>query len=93
MGKSKQEEKMEQRQGSEEEKEMEPQEEVKGEEIKKEEIKINMVKSAHLKLEEASVKQEEDMVVANRILVCDICAEESEYYRMVKLFACHHIFC
>ena len=70
------------------------------EEIKEEEIKISMTQSVHLELEEASVEEEtgvkweeEDMEVHNRILVCDICAEESEDYQMVKLFVCHHLFC
>ena len=75
-------------------------EEIKKEEIKEEEIKISMTQSVHLELEEASVEEEtgvkweeEDMAIHNRILACDICAEESEDYRMVKLFVCHHLFC
>ena len=28
-----------------------------------------------------------------RKLTCDICSEELEEYRMVRLFLCHHLFC
>ena len=28
-----------------------------------------------------------------RKLMCDICSEEFEEYKMVRLFTCHHLFC
>ena len=28
-----------------------------------------------------------------RKLVCDICSEEFEEFKMVRLFFCHHLFC